>query len=386
MKQIRIAVVGAGPAGCFVVTELLKHPSVSGIDVLDRRDQPHGLVRYGVAPDHAHTRRVSVLFDRALADDRVQFRGGIMVGVDRTVDELRRAYDAVVFCTGAEDPRRLDVPGGELPGVTPALYFSRWVNGDWTDAGAFPLHARSVAVIGNGNVALDAARLLVQPEAVLKDSDIHPAALARLAGSSVRDVYIIGRRGPAQSSFGEAELRQLGEIPGCRVHIDLHELDLSEADRQEIADRHDDNLQLVQDALHDLESRTWPDAERNIHLLFRRSPVAVTGEGRVEGLELCRNRLEGPAGAQRVVPTDEIRHLATEWVITAIGHRSMPIRGLPFDEESGSIPNLHGRVRGCERVYVSGWLRRGARGLIGHNRKDAMEVVRAVMEDVLSDV
>jgi ferredoxin--NADP+ reductase len=385
-RPLRIAIIGGGPAGFFTAIELLKPNRAVRVDLFERLPEPFGLVRYGVAPDHHHTRKVSKLLAGPGRDPRFRYFGGVEVGRDVTVPELRRWYDVLIAATGAEIDRRLDIPGEHLSGVLPSLGFAGWVNGHPDCPGPGDLAGESAVVIGNGNVALDVARLLAKPVTELESSDIAPAALAVLAASSVKNIYIVGRRGPVQASFGEEELAEIGRIAGCDIEIDPGDLALNTASEEELLFPEADRQRLNMDTFRGFQARPPGGGRKRILFRFNRKPVAILGTDRVTGVHLETTRLLGAAGGQHTVGTGETERIPCSLVVKSIGHTGTPIRDLPFDTQRGAIPTRNHRVIAdggapLPGTYAVGWFKRGARGLIGHNRRDAMETVKAILED-----
>lgn len=355
-RGVRVAVVGAGPAGLFTADELLRHPGV-GVDVLERLEQPHGLARYGVAPDHRSTRSVSDLFAAIEATPGFGYRLGVEVGRDVTHDQLTREYDAVVYAVGAPVAQRLGVPGEDLPGSVTAGDLARWYNGHPDLAGLHvPLDTERAVVVGNGNVALDVARVLLAGPARVVDMDVSPDVAARLRASAVREVVVLGRRGPAEAAFTVPELLGITALVrsgGLRVAVDLGERRWTGDDRR---------TRLLSELTR---SPGDPGAPRLV-LAFHTAARRVLGEDRVSGLEVER---EG-----------QVRVVDAGLVVTSIGFHVAPVPGLPYDEATGTVPHDRGRV--AAGTYVVGWAKRGPRGFIGTNRTDARETVAQVLRDL----
>jgi ferredoxin/flavodoxin---NADP+ reductase len=360
-----IAIVGAGPAGLFLALELRKRMPEAGIDLFDKRGEPFGLVRYGVAPDHQHTRRVMKVMAGPLADPGVTFHGGVLVDGPRLA-ELRADYRAVALCIGAEIPRFLELPGRDgTANIFTGLAFATWINGE-SLADPPQLEGETAVVIGNGNVALDIARLLARPVDVLALTDISPEALEVLAASRLRHIVVMGRRGPVQASFGDAELREIAESDGWNTVVNPEDLLLSGSDQDVLLKSADEREGLVMEAFHAMVSKPVESSRPTIEFRFRCKPVGYerTGEDRVNGVNL-----------------DTGETLPCSLVVEAVGQRTEVIPGLPYDTLRGVIPNQNSRVEGCPGVYVCGWAGRGAKGLIGHNRRDAMGTSSAILED-----
>ncbi len=380
-STLRVAIVGAGPAGLFTAEELLRGPRPVAIDMFEKLPRPFGLVRYGVAPDHPHTRRIMRLLEKTLAHPAVRLHTNIEIGRDRTVEDLAARHDAVVIATGAEEDRALGIPGEQLANVHPSLAFAGWINGhpDFADL-AIDLNVETAAIVGNGNVALDIARMLARTPEELAATDMAPDAREKLARHRIRRLHIIGRRGPVQASFGENEILELGTMPGIAFRIDPVVVMPDAADESELADPASDRARAVVAALRDYASRPAPpDARIELSFDFLRRPLAIGGETRARELTLELCRLEGDPFQRRAVPTGALQKIDAGLVIVSIGHRGRALPGVPFDVARGVIPADNHRV--APGIYAVGWIKRGARGLIGHNRRDAMETVGIIFSD-----
>jgi ferredoxin--NADP+ reductase len=380
---LRIAVVGSGPAGVYATEALLRHGDVT-VDVLDRLPCPYGLVRYGVAPDHEKIRSISAALGRILEDPAVRFLGNVDVGVDLSLDDLRQHYDAIVLAGGAAVDRRLGIPGEDLPGSHSATAFVAWYNGHpEAPADAFALDVRRVAVLGVGNVAVDVVRLLAKTPAELSGTDMPGHVLAALAASTVEEISMIGRRGPAQAKFTTKELRELGELADADVLVDPQDLELDEPDRQLVAERPAVRRNL--DVLREWASRSPAGRSRRLHVRFWLRPVEIVGEDSVTGLVLEKTRLDAAGNA---VGTGETSSLDIDMVFRSVGYRGVPMLALPFDDRGGVIPSDAGRVvqdgAPVPGVYVAGWIKRGPTGVIGTNKHDARETVAALLADAPS--
>ncbi|HWJ11391.1 MAG TPA: FAD-dependent oxidoreductase [Nocardioides sp.] len=368
----RVAVIGAGPAGLYTADELLKHPEVEGVDVYDRLRTPHGLVRHGVAPDHASTKLVTRLFEAIERQPRFRYFLGTDVGTEVTLADLRASYHAVVYAVGASADRMLGIPGEDLAGSVPATALVGWYNGhpDQQELDVPLGHERAV-VVGNGNVALDVARILTRPMEVLERTDLAPDALERLRDSAVREVVVLGRRGPAQAAFTVPELIGLAALDDVDVLVDCDPT---------LLDGEDQRSQL----LRELAARTPDPASerRRIVLSFAVSPVEVLGaDGRVTGVRVARNRLVADAdGVVRAETTGDEHVLDAGLVVRSVGHRGLPVADLPFDERTATVPHHAGRVE--PGVYVVGWIKRGPVGFIGTNKTCAQETVETILDDL----
>lgn len=382
---LRIAVIGSGPAGCFTAEELLRCAQPVVITIFERLPQPFGLLRYGVAPDHPHTRRLIKLLERTAA--AVTLRTGVEIGRDVTLNQLRYDFDVIVIATGAEEDRALGIPGEQLAGVHSSLSFAGWINGhpDYAHT-PFDFDTPTAVIIGQGNVALDIVRLLCHDETRLRETDLAPAALAALACSRVKTIHVIGRRGPAQASFGENEIAELGDLPGVDLRVDPIVTMPGPADENELAAETADRVRAVVQTLRGYASRPSPaEIRRTVSIDFLRRPLGLSGHGRVNEITLELTRLEGEPGSQVAVPTGALQKLECGLVFSAVGHRARPLPGLPYDAARGVIPTRDHRVVDGDQVlpglYAVGWVKRGAKGLIGHNRRDAMESVAAILSD-----
>jgi len=379
-RGLRVAVVGGGPAGVYAAAALTRHEDVA-VDVLERLPSPYGLVRYGVAPDHLKIKSISAALGKVLEHPAVRFLGGVEVGTDLTVEDLHRHYDAIVFAGGAAVDRRMGIPGEDLPGSFSATEFVSWYSGH-PDAllDRFTLRSRGVAIVGVGNVAVDAARVLAKSAAELRSTDLPDHVLAVLAASAVRDIYVVGRRGPVQAKFTTLELRELGELANADVSVEEAELEVDDASRDVLAAEpaRRRNLELLQG----WAQRAPTGRARRLHLRFLLRPVEVLGDERVTGLRVERTRLDGSGNA---VGTGETQVLDVQMVLRSIGYRGVPVPGLPFDDSTGVIPNVGGRVIHdgvpVPGEYVAGWIKRGPTGVIGTNKHDATETVAALLED-----
>ena len=373
--SIRVAVVGSGPAGFYAAAALLASDLEVEVDLIERLPTPWGLVRLGVAPDHPNIKAVSRAFEKTALNPAFRFFGNVELGKDVTHDELRERYDAVVYSVGAQTDRQLGIPGEELPGSWAATEFVAWYNGhpDFQHLEFDLSHERAV-VIGNGNVALDVARMLALTPEELAPTDTTDAAIAAINEAGVREIVVVGRRGPVQASWTPVEVGELGELAGADIVVDPAELELDEASEAELAAAPPTVKRNV-DHLRDYAARTPAGKPRAIRLRFFRSPVAIHGDGKVEAIELVRNELVDG----RAVATDERETIECGIVFRSVGYRGVPLPGVPFDEDSGTIPNEGGRVE--PGTYVAGWIKRGPSGVIGTNKKDATETVALLLED-----
>lgn len=391
-SPLRVAIVGAGPSGLFAADALLKARDDVRVDVLDRLPTPYGLVRYGVAPDHAKIKSVTKAFERTCRDPRVRFFGNVDVGRDVRLDDLRRHAHAVLLAVGASSDRSLGIPGEDLDASLSATEFVAWYNGhpDYVDL-APPLDARSVAVVGVGNVAVDVARILAKSVDELRETDIADHALEALAESRVEHVVMLGRRGPAQAKWTTKELRELGELENADILVDPADLELDPASAAEV--EADAMTKRNMEVLAGFAAKAREGKPRTLQLRFLVSPVALEGEGgRVARMVLGRNRLEEREGGYvAAVDTGERETIDADMVLRSVGYRGVAMPDVPFDARRGVVPHDSGRVLGEDGrplpgTYVAGWIKRGPSGVIGTNKADAMETVRALLSDPLPEV
>jgi ferredoxin--NADP+ reductase len=366
---MRVAVVGSGPAGFYAAGALLSADPPAEVDMIERLPTPWGLVRLGVAPDHPKLKSVSRAFERIAEQPGFRFLGNVEFGRDVRHADLVRLYDAVIYAVGAQTDRRLGIPGEDLPGSWAATEFVAWYNGhpDYQDI-AFDLSVERAVVIGNGNVALDLARMLALTHEELSPTDATDASIAAIASSPIREIVVVGRRGPAQAAFTTPELQEMGALAGADVVVDPADLEGAQP-KSTLAER---NVSVLQE----LAAREPEGKPRRVVFRFFESPVAILGEERVGGIELVRNELDEN---DRAVATDVHETLSCGLVFRSVGYLGVELPGVPFDARSGTIPNEGGRVE--PGVYCAGWIKRGPSGVIGTNKKDATETVELLLAD-----
>jgi ferredoxin/flavodoxin---NADP+ reductase len=376
-RRNRAVVVGAGPAGFYTAEQLLA--AGFEVDMLDALPTPFGLVRSGVAPDHPNIKAVTRVYDKTAARDGFRFFGGVRLGDHVSRADLLERYHAVVYAVGTPDDNRLGISGEDLRGSHPATRFVAWYNGhpDAADED-FDLSAERAVVIGNGNVAIDVARMLVLHPDELIQTDAADHAIEALGRSQVREVVLLGRRGPAQAAFTNPELRELGDLQRADVIVDCAELEGVQAPEDATKRRNVDTLR-------DYAARGADGRSHRVVLRFMFSPVEIVGDerGRVRGLRVVRNRLDHDG---RPVPTDDEELIECGLVFRSIGYRGRPLDGIPFDDHRGVIRNQGGRVcdergRVCQGEYAVGWIKRGPSGVIGTNKKDAADTVAKLLTD-----
>jgi len=385
----RVAIVGSGPSGFYAAEVLLKDERNLQVDIIDRLPTPFGLVRGGVAPDHQKIKNVIRIYERTAGNDRCSFIGNVMVGRDVSVTDLQRFYDAVVFTCGAETDRTLNIPGIDLSGSHTATAFVGWYNGhpDYRDL-SFDLSAETAVVIGQGNVAVDVTRILAKTVDELAGTDIAAHALEALAESKVREVHMVGRRGPVQAAFTSKEIRELGELGDCALHFnDQADFDLGPCCQAELDQAGNTDAQRNWKALGELrEEGPASGCSKRIVVHFFRSPKELSGNGRVQRLTLEKNRLAGEAGDQWAEGTGETVEMDCGLFFRSVGYRGVPIEGLPFDDRRGVFPNQGGRITADGAVapglYAAGWIKRGPSGVIGTNKPDSTETAKNLLADL----
>jgi ferredoxin/flavodoxin---NADP+ reductase len=387
----RVAIVGAGPAGAFAAAALLRANGDTEIDLLERLPTPWGLLRGGVAPDHQEIKRLEDTFDRQTLRHGCRFLGNVEVGVDVSHEDVMRHYDAVVYATGAQTDKSLGIPGEHLPGSWAATAFVGWYNGhpDFRDL-EFDLSGERAVVIGNGNVAADVTRILTLSPAELERTDVADHALAALRESRIREVVVLGRRGPAQAAFTSAELRELGRMDGVDTRVDPAEVELDAVSREWLDEDGTFTARKNVELLREFAARPErTDGERRIVLRFLCSPVAIRGEDAVEAVDVVHNEIvRADDGSLRARPAgDEVETIPCGLVLRSVGYRAVPLPGVPFEERRFVLPNEHGRVhtpdgRPLPGVYTVGWIKRGPTGILGTNKRDAEETVACLVEDL----
>jgi ferredoxin--NADP+ reductase len=392
-RPLRVAIVGAGPTGFYVADHLLRSSTVVvEVDMFDRLPTPYGLVRLGVAPDHQKIKFVTNAFDKVAASPRFRFYGVVDFGKDVTLADLKAHYHQIVYCTGAQTDRRMGIPGEDLAGSHPATEFVAWYNGhpEYRDC-AFDLSQESVAVVGVGNVAVDVVRILCRTPEELAATDIADYALEALRKSRVKEVYLLGRRGPAQAAFTNPEIRELGELPDADITADPQEVELDPLSRAAV-ERSQDRATLKKvEILREYARRPPTGKSRQLILRFLVSPVELIGDdaGRVAAMRLVRNELYATStGALQPRATDRFEKLPVGLVFRSVGYRGVPLPGVPFNESWGVILNDKGRVLDPDTKqpivgeYAAGWIKRGPTGVIGTNKPDAAETVECMFEDL----
>ncbi|WP_230976433.1 MULTISPECIES: FAD-dependent oxidoreductase [Georgenia] len=383
-SPLRVALIGAGPAGIYAADILSKTGLDVAIDLYERLPAPFGLVRYGVAPDHPRIKQIIVALQKILARGDIRLVGNVDVGTDVSMEELRRHYDAVIISTGADKDAPLPIPGIDLPGSYGAADFVSWYDGHPDVPRTWPLEAQSVAVLGVGNVALDVARILAKHVEDLMPTEVPANVVEGLRASPVTDVHVFGRRGPAQVKFTPLELRELGKVPDVDVIVYEEDFEFDEA--SEAAIRSTNQTKQVVKTLTDWTLRDPEEltASRRIHLHFLHRPVEILGTDRVTGIRTERTELTGDGNVRG---TGVFVDTPVQAVYRAVGYFSSPIEGVAFDDVAGVVPNDEGRVLDEDGaivpgLYATGWIKRGPVGLIGSTKSDAQQTIGHLVSDV----
>jgi ferredoxin--NADP+ reductase len=391
-NPLRVAVVGSGPAGFYAAESLFAHPELAvEVDMFDRLPTPFGLVRAGVAPDHPKIKNVIKRYEKTAANEGYRFFGNIDVGSEISVADLAARYNAVVYAYGTATDRQLGIPGEDLPGSHAATEFVNWYNAHPDFAKAqFDLSCDRVVVIGNGNVAADVARMLALPKAELDTTDTADHAIEPLSSSNVKEIVILGRRGPAQAAFTNPEVRELGELTDADIVIDPADVELDEisAEFVESGECGPTNKRNVE-IFTEFSQREPQGKPKRLVMKFLRSPIEIQGDGKVEKLIVGVNELvRDESGAMKARDTGEREEIECGLVLRSIGYKGVGLEGVPFDSSRGVIPNDAGRVVDPESGeqalghYAVGWIKRGPSGVIGTNKKDAQETVDSLFADL----
>ena len=392
-KPVRVAIVGAGPSGFYAAEHILKDDSTHAqVDLFDRLPTPFGLVRGGVAPDHPKIKSVIRVYEKTAAREGFRFFGNVKVGHDIEVDDLERLYHAIVYTIGCETDRQLGIPGEDLPGSHAATAFVGWYNAhpDYCEE-EFDLSSERAVVIGNGNVATDVARMLALTGDELRQTDTADHAIEVLDRSQIREIVVLGRRGPVQAAFTNPEIKELGEMEDAEVVVAESEVELDPASAAYLSsDEADKTTRVNVETLREYSQREPEGKRRRIVLRFLSSPVEILGEGRVEKVVIGRNELVEEGGALRARDSGEREELECGLILRSVGYSGVPIEGVPFDDQRGLILNDGGRVLDSHDAghkvghYAAGWIKRGPSGVIGTNKKDALETVRHLLADIES--
>ncbi len=392
-QPLRVAIIGAGPAGFYAAEHLLKQGDLNiEVDMFDRLPTPFGLVRHGVAPDHPKIKNVTKVFDRTAQNPKFRFFGNVCCGEHLTLADFRNHYHQIVYTVGAQTDRALGIAGEELQGSHSATEFVAWYNGhpDYCDL-EFDLSQPTVVVVGVGNVAVDVARILCRTIDELKQTDIADYALEALAKSKVKRVVMLGRRGPAQAAFSFPELKELGKMDDGQVRVLAEEAELDDLTKKHMAENPDATAQKKVDLLQEMAGSPDAGKSRDLAIRFLVSPTNITGkDGQVAGVDIVQNELyETDNGTMRPRATEKTEHLDCGLIFRSVGYQGVPLEGVPFYDKWAVIPNEKGRVTTDEQSnepvtgeYCAGWIKRGPTGLIGTNKGDAIETVECMLEDI----
>lgn len=392
---IRVAVIGSGPAGFYAAEHLLKHTEYEfHIDMFDKLPTPHGLVRSGVAPDHQKIKSVTRVYDKIASQPNFRFFGHVEYGVDITMEDLKKHYHMIIFATGAETDRRMSIPGEDLKGSHTATEFVAWYNGHpYYGESQFDLSPESVAIVGVGNVAVDVARILCRTGEELGETDIADYAHDALKESGVKEVFLLGRRGPLQAAFTNPEVRELGNLPDAHALTKEDEVALDIHSAKHLEDSGDVSAQKKHEILSSFSEQREHGKSKKLHIRFLVSPVEIIGDedGKVKAIKLVKNELyKSEDGSIRPRPTEEFEEIPVGLVFRSIGYQGVPLPGIPFHEKWGVIHNEKGRITDPETkehipgLYTTGWIKRGPTGVIGTNKQDSGETVACIVEDIES--
>ncbi len=386
-RPLRVAIIGAGPSGFYAAETLLGGSATAEVEMFDYLPAPFGLVRYGVAPDHPKIKNVIKIYEKVAAHPKFFFLGNVKVGRQLSVEELRRFYDVVIFTCGAQTDRKMGIPGEELPGSHTAIEFVAWYNGhpDYAQR-QFDLSQEIAVVIGQGNVAMDVSRILSKSTDELRKTDMAAHALEALSQSKVKEVHVIGRRGPVQAAFTSPEIKEVGELSDCDVRVSPDDLVLNPESQKELEDPNFSLRRKNFEILTNLSQRPLTGKPKRFILRFYESPVEIKGRGKVEELVLEKNILVGQPGSQQAKGTGEVSSLFCGLIFRSVRYRGVPIDGIPFDEKKGIFVNREGRIdlngKPCSGFYCSGWIKRGPSGVIGTNKSDSDATVQKVWQDL----
>ena len=386
-KPLEVAIIGSGPSGYYAAQSLFGSEKKINITMFDRLPTPYGLVRGGVAPDHQKIKNVIRVYEKISISPGFQFIGNVLVGKDISIDDLRNNFHATIFACGAETDRKLGIPGEDLQGSHTATAFVGWYNGhpDYRDL-SFDLSQEIAVVVGQGNVAADVSRILSKTEDELKQTDIADHALQQLAESKIKEIHVIGRRGPVQAKFTPEELKEFGELGDCNPVVDSSTLQLNEASQKELESPEGRTNVKNFEVFKDFANRDLTKKNRSCFFRFLEGPIELMGTERLEGILLAKNSLSGDPFKQRAEKTGETIEQKCGILFRSIGYNGIPIEGVPFDEKEGIFPNDKGRLLDngsvVNGVYVTGWIKRGPSGIIGTNKPDSVETVNCLLEDI----
>ena len=382
-RPLRVAIIGSGPSGFYAAEALLKSDPHIEVDMFERLPSPFGLVRLGVAPDHAKIKNVIKIYERIAQKNGFRYFGNVEIGRDLTVDELKKFYDVSIFANGAQSDRNLNIPGEDLTGSWPATEFVAWYNGhpDYRDL-QFDFSHETAVVIGQGNVAADVCRILCKTVDELKHTDIAQHALDQLAQSKIKHVYMVGRRGPVQAKFTQLEIKELGDMEDCAALIKEEVFNFDPASQAEFDDPESKTAAKNIPIMKTIAEQNRSDASRALHIEFCKSPLEIKGETMVESIVLEHNDLTGEAFKVKAKGTGETEDIPCGLVFRSVGYRGVAMPGVPFNEDWGVYPHENGRIEGEQGQYVVGWIKRGPSGVIGTNKPDSQATVAQILEDL----
>ncbi len=386
-RDLRVAIVGSGPSGFFATEALLNLDILIQVDLFECLPIPYGLIRYGIAPDHPRTKSIINKFNSLGESNKFRFIGNVNIGVDVNYKELQDYYDVIVFSYGANLPKRLGIPNENLNGIHAAIEFVRWYNGHpHNDHTKFDLSHKDAVIVGNGNVALDIARILGKNVNELKDTDITQYALSSLAASAIKNIHIVGRRSPLQASFSFKDLKEISELNDCTMIVNPNDLDLNQASREELENPQSTYKKLNYRLLENASKNSKCKNGRNIIFHFLKSPVMCNGRDRIESIILEKNVLNGLPESQNAVGTGDKEELKCGILFSSIGYRGSKMNNVPFDERKGVIANIDGRVVNdgeiLNGIYAIGWIQRGSNGLLGTNKRDSTRFIKCLLDDL----
>lgn len=389
-RPLRVAIIGAGPSGFYAADALYRSELIVDADLFDSLPTPYGLLRGGVAPDHQKMKSVGAYYERVANKNEEHFRfiGNVTVGKDISVDELKAHYDAIVFSYGSDSDKKTGLPGEDLEGVHSAREFVAWYNGhpDYQDIN-FDLSQEIVAIIGQGNVAIDVARILAKTTEELNQSDITANAVEQLSKSKIKEIHIIGRRGPVQSAFTELEIREFAHLADANIIVDPADLELNESNKQELEQTESNKGRKNYAALQDLSQEPKEGKNKKVFVQYCKYPKEMKGNTRVESFIMDKVNLVGEPFKQKARPTGEEFTLNAGLIFRSIGYKGLAIPGIPFNSNWGVIPNVKGRIVDENKapilgLYTVGWIKRGPSGVLGTNKPCSKETISCLLEDV----
>ncbi|MCZ6669960.1 MAG: FAD-dependent oxidoreductase [Acidobacteria bacterium] len=382
-RPLRVAIIGSGPSGFYAAEGLLRSGLRVKVDMFEKLPPPFGLVRYGVAPDHPKIKKVTRVYEKTGKKEGFEYFGNVNIGEDLSVEDLKQHYDAQIYACGAQTDRQLNIPGIDLPGSYTATEFVAWYNGhpEYIDR-EFDLNQEIAFIIGQGNVAMDVARILAKTVDELKNTDIAQYALEALAKSKVREIHLVGRRGPAQTAFTPPEIKEFGELAACDPVVKPEDLVLNETSRQELEDPKFREKKRNYEILKGYSEGGTHEKPKKFLVHFFRSPIELVGDGKLEKVIFCKNVLVGEPGRQKAKFTDERVEIKGGLFFRSVGYRGVPIEGVPFHDAWGIFPNTDGRIEGAPGFYAVGWIKRGPSGVIGTNKADSIATVKGLLADL----